>query len=345
MDVLATERHFVDHLAPVWDALPAQQRGRFLVDPQLVAHAASLGIEATPVERATRPLYPRPNFGGPPLLVASYGDIKVGRRMGYGPFVFIEHGAGQSYAGSRGASGRNGSYAGGEDREDVGLFLVPNQHSADRFGTVYPDARVEIVGSPRLDTLPAREAGPGPVVCISFHWNLYLCPETSSAFGEYRRVLGDLAARFTTIGHAHPRADWPRQLARQYAHFGIPFVAEFADVCRMADIYVCDNSSTIFEFAATGRPVVVLNSKAYRRNVDHGLRFWEAADVGLQVERPEDLVAAVESALEDAPARQRAREDALAIVYAHRSGAAQRAAQAIVAWSAVWETAAQVAVA
>lgn len=335
LDALGGEPQFIAHLAPVWKALPASVRGKFLVEPQLVQYASSLGVKATPQVRPPAiPTHPRPRFDGPPALVASYGDMKVGRRLGYGPFVFIEHGAGQSYDGDRSNQRRSGSYAGGPDREDVGLFLVPNEHSAGKWRDAYPEARVELVGSPRLDSLPKRQKGPGPVIAISFHWDtpMALGPEAGNALGEYLPVLPDLAQRFTVIGHAHPKGDWPQRMQRYYERAGIEFVPDFADVCRRADLYVCDNSSTIFEFAATGRPVVVLNSRYYRRDVNHGLRFWEAATVGMQVDRPADLIPTVEAALLDPPEQQEARKAALDIVYPIRRGGAKLAVAAIRDW-------------
>jgi hypothetical protein len=60
-------------------------------------------------------------------------------------------------------------------------------------------------------------------------------------------------------------------------------VASLREVQRRAAVYVCDNSSSMYEFAATGRPVVVLDLPegrikgiGYRRNINHGLRFWDA---------------------------------------------------------------------
>jgi hypothetical protein len=86
--------------------------------------------------------------------------------------------------------------------------------------------------------------------------------------------------------------------------------------------------------------VVVLNRPDYRRHVNHGLRFWDAADVGVQVDRPADLSDAVADALRDDPSRQAAREAALGLVYAYRQGAAKRAADAIMDWAGVVEEAA-----
>jgi len=334
MDALAFESHFLDHLAPVWRALPAELRGAFLVDESLVERAERLAIGAEGRSgreiRAAARRAPLASPGpGPAALVASYGDIKVGRRLGYRRFTFLEHGAGQSYEGDR-RHGRHGSYAGGEDREDVELFLVPNERTADRWRQAYPAARVAVVGSPRLETLPAREPDPDPrpVVALGFHWECTIIQETRSAFGWYRSVLPEIARRFRVIGHGHPRAaDW---LRRHYRRAGIEWVPEFEDVCRRADLFVCDNSSALFEFAATGRPVVVLNAPWYRRNVDHGLRFWEAAGVGRQVDRPEELAAAIAGALvlDD----QAARDAALRIVYTYRQGATERAASAVEEW-------------
>jgi hypothetical protein len=114
-----------------------------------------------------------------------------------------------------------------------------------------------------------------------------------------------LARRFTVIGHGHPRRS---ELASRYRRAGIEHVASFSEVCRRASIYVADNTSTLFEFAATGRPVVVLNARRYRRDVRHGLRFWDAAGVGPNVDRPRDLPDVVARALEDPPEFREKRE-------------------------------------
>jgi hypothetical protein len=337
IDFLAFEPQFLDHLVPVWHATPEYVRGSFRVAEELLPRALAKGIPAQP-ENAHRlrvsSLPPRAMAPeeGPKAMVASIGDTKIGRRLGYRNFAFMEHGAGQAYRG-RGALEDHPSYAGGIDREDTTLFLCPNDYSADLWRKAYPNALTSVIGCPKLDTLPAREPGPAPVVAISFHWPAFTAPEANTALGHYLSALTGLGKSYRTIGHAHPKGDWPDRMERLYKRSGIEFVPDFEDVCRRADVYVCDNSSTLFEFAATGRPVVVLNCPEYRKSAEHGLRFWEAADVGIQVEQPADLVEAIRTALEDHPIRQVAREKALDIVYAYRSGAAARAAAALEFWA------------
>jgi hypothetical protein len=338
IDVVACEPQFVDHAAPVWRALPSGIRGRFLVDGSLMARAEAKGIDAVEIDATVLRLRtppPKAEPGdGPMAFVVSIGDTKIARRLGYRRFVFMEHGAGQAYTAQPGINARNPSYAGGIDREDVGLFLVPNEYSAALWRAAYPESKVEIVGCPKLDDLPARNLdGPAPVVAISFHWPAFVAPEAGNALGTFLPVIGDLAKRFQVIGHAHPKGDWPARMEHYYRAAGIELVRDFDEVCRRADVYVCDNSSTLFEFASTGRPVVVMNDVSWRRNVHHGLRFWDAAHVGVNVDRADRLVDAVALALEDRAEQRAARSDALDIVYVYRTGAAERAAAAIGAWS------------
>lgn len=332
LDMFATEPQFADHLAAVWHALPLEARGDFIVPSSLRDRARARGI---PTAGATV------SDGTRPVLVAAYGDQKRARGMGRRAIAYIEHGAGQAYPGDR-RHPDHPSYAGGRDREDCGLFLVPNEYSAARWRAAYPAADVRAIGCPKLDSLPRLE-GPAGVVCVSFHWSAESAiQETRGTFTYYRNALDELARRFTLIGHGHPRAlDNPPRLRREYRRRDIPLVEDFEDVCRQASVYVCDNSSTLFEFAATDRPVVVLNEpvgripeRGYRRDVHHGLRFWEAAGVGINVWRPEDLAAAIDMAMADPPELQAGREAALDIVYARRTGAAAAAAAALLEWLA-----------
>jgi hypothetical protein len=225
IDFVACEPQFVDHAAPVWRALPSELRGRFLVDGELMARAEAKGIDAVEIDACVLRLRtppPKAEPGdGPTAFVVSIGDTKIARRLGYRRFVFMEHGAGQAYTAQPGINARNPSYAGGIDREDVGLFLVPNEYSAALWRAAYPEAKVEIVGCPKLDDLPARNLdGPAPVVAISFHWPAFVAPEAGNALGTFLPALGDLAKRYQVIGHAHPKGDWPERMERIYRAAG-----------------------------------------------------------------------------------------------------------------------------
>lgn len=258
-------------------------------------------------------------------LVAGYGDVVAAKRAGHRRIVLMQHGAGQSY------SNAHPNYPGGRRNDDVGLFLTPNAYSADLWRRAYPSASVAVVGCPKLDTLPTRSPKrPWPVVAFTFHFDLHMVPETQSAFAFYRDAIADVRSEFHVIGTAHPRR---HDLAYFYDKAGIEFVPDFRDVCRRADVLAFDNTSAGYEFASTGRPVVVMDSPTYRKDVHHGLRFWDAADVGVRVGAPSDLLPAIRRSLEHRPGDIAAREDALETVYTYRHGAAQRAADAIKEWA------------
>lgn len=310
IDFLASAPHYRDHLNAVAGALPSEARGEFIA----------------------------PRHEGPdnPVLVASFGDLKTAERMGRTRIAIMEHGAGQSYGGRGGM--QHGSYAGGLHRDAASLFLHPGPHPAERDRRAYPGARVEVVGSPHLDTLPKRKGKRGRVVAFTFHFNGPLCSETRTAYPHFFPFIAGLASKYELLGHGHPML-WDRgrpgqRLADRYRKAGIEPVRDFVEVCRRADVLIFDNTSAGFAFAATGRPVVVMNSPRYDRRVDHGLRFWEASDVGVNCDDPTRLADCIEEALADPPERKAAREAALDLVYAYRKGAAKRAADALMDWAA-----------
>lgn len=329
IDVLASQTHFVDHLAPVWAALPEEERGTFYY----IGHAQPRAVEGMVYAR-------KPPQSSGPTLVASSSDLLLSRRLGR-PSAIMEHGCGQSFGGDPRRGGTSPSYAGGRGR-DAQLFLHPGPHPAGRDRARYPNARVEIVGCPKLDSLPRkRSRSRVPVVAVSFHWDCHVSPETRSAFAQFCSQVGRLAKKDDTIrmiGHGHPRilgtAKEPLALARWYARQGIEILYSFEDVCRKADLYVNDASSTLFEFASTGRPVIAMNPDWYRRKINHGLRFWEASTVGVNIGPKDSLRDAISAALADPPEQQERREAALDLVYAYRKGSAERAAAALVDWAA-----------
>jgi hypothetical protein len=298
VDFFAGERHFVDHLLPVYMALPEEVRGEFII--------------------GSKPVNP-----GRLTVVSAFGDYKKVD----GPVIYIEHGVGFSFG--------NGhtSYAGSPQRDKVVLFLEVNEQTQRLNTATFPETKSVLVGSPKLDAWVAR--GPKPVVgkpnvAFSFHWDCRVVPETRSAFPIYKDELGRLLRfpnklSWTPLGHGHPRL-WPT-LEKFWRSCRVERVKEFNDVVTVADVYVADATSTLYEFAALDRPVVVLNAPFYRRNVNHGLRFWDHVP-GIQVDHPRDLQDAINDAISvDSFASERRK--AVEYAYPFLGESAPRAAAAI----------------
>lgn len=278
----------MDHLAPIWRALPDEYRGRFYARGRAYAHAHELGIEATPSVPRTDSI----------VVVASYEDY---RATGRASVVMVNHGVGQTYTGDA-RSADNPSYSGGRNRERVVLYLCPSHRDAQVNRRAYPGARSIVIGVPKLDpyhpAVPHEGPSDTPVIALSFHADVHVCPETRWAFSHYKDAIVDFvrSTEYAVIGHAHPRMH--AYMRKFWERIKVPFEPDFNKVLDHTSLYVCDNSSTIYEFASTGRPVVVLNAPWYRRNIHHGLRFW--SDIpGIQVDEPNQLVPAVEKGLCD----------------------------------------------
>lgn len=259
--VFAGFSHYADHLLPVWRALPPDCRGEFVAGSGHLTDR--LRCDGVPVRRRMPSLPP-----GDVVLVAGYNDL---RRVRHRRVALLDHGAGQTYP-----NVQNGSYVGAPGRGRVGLFLHPHLRTMLREQTAYPDADHVVVGSPRLDVLWERRQrylrGSRCRVAVSFHWPCELKPETGWAFPEWRDEVPRLVDHgFEVIGHGHPRA-W-RVLLPYWRGVSpsVDAVPDWASVVEQADVYVCDNSSTLFEAAAVGVPVLLLNGDGWP--TDGELRF------------------------------------------------------------------------
>jgi len=266
-----------------------------------------------------------------PVLVAGFVDVRALRRGR--KVALVEHGAGQTYVGVR-----DGSYAGGRGRDRVSLFLCPSVSVADVNRAAYPDATVEVVGCPRLDVLykARREYAQhrdGTRVAVSFHWGCGLVPEAGSGWDAFRADVTALVAdgRWQVLGHGHPRL-WSR-VERWWRRLGVEPVEDWLSVVRRADVFVCDNSSTMFEACAVGLPVVVLNAPHYRRDVEHGLRFWEHAGMGPQVEPGDGLDDALAVAESFRAERAEAAQAAYDVLPDGTGEATRRAVEVVVSWT------------
>lgn len=289
IDLACSHRHYLEHLLPVWRALPEAERGTIYLDRPLMGHIPG----SVPFDT----LGP----GGIPVLVAGFDDL---RNIGGRPVILMEHGTGQSYGGSS-DSARHPAYAGGDGRHGVCGFLEPNQQAADRDFERYPDAYVAVIGSPRLAALQAIPAPPPPddvpTVCVSFHWDCTISNESRSAWGHWSLGIEALAKNtdYKIIGHAHPRMF--KLLVPILREWGIEPVEDFQEVLRRAHVYCCDNSSSMFDFAALRGPSVVLDAPWYRPSIEHGLRFWDCAGIGPRILDRAALPGAIDSALAKQP--------------------------------------------
>lgn len=323
------DTHYLDHLRAVWCALPPGVRGTLWVGPQLRMHAFRLGLEARVVRQ------PPPTKV--PVLLAGWpakGWRAPGREI-----VLIEHGVGQPYLGVD-----HCAHPGGRGRDRIGLYLCPSEAVARRNLDAYPGARVAVVGAPHLDRWHAcnigrRDSTPGVAlrdrssIVVSWHFAAAVCPEAGTAWPHYGpAALTALADAFgdRLRGHAHPRL--LPQIRHFYDQAGIEVLDWFPDVLDHAAVYACDNSSSMFEAASIGIPVVAMNAPWYRRHVEHGLRFWSHVP-GPMVDDTDQLIATIDAVLADPELARPSGHAAAATGYVALDGhAADRAAQAVTAW-------------
>ena len=328
IDFLATQPQYIDHIAPVWDALAEDNIGNFYVPNSLIGHAQSrlkthlylFGYENNSLT----------TYGVNPILVAAYGDMKYCYRQNPERRIFMmEHGTGHGFGGAAYPNGKG-------DRDLVSLFLSPNKYTAEKIRQVRTTP-IEVIGTPKLDWIVNNEHvihrhNEPPIVCISFHHGTRRRnpPEAGSAFEHYNDYIAELKKNtaFRLVAHGHPLSrdrDIPF-----YESIDVPFIHDFVEVQRVCDLYINDLSSTLYEFAATGKPVVIMNAPWFRKDVYHGLRFWDYADIGNVVEQPEELPEAISNTLQyDLCSRRRQR--AVSELFPYMGVSAQRAA-GIIRW-------------
>ena len=309
VDALASEIHYIDHIAPVWHALNPNTRGRFRVTrAELIDHAATHNITAI-----VQPAKPRNH-----TIVASWGDY----RRTNGQVIYMEHGIGHTY------SNQHPSYAGAPGRDRATLFLNQHHLTETKNKNTYPNANHAIIGVPRLDNINIRPAE-GRTVAMSFHWECRVAPESRSAFEHYRHGLRQLRSQnYQLVGHAHPHKGWPEKLKGYYQRHGIPYIPNFKQVLEQADLYVIDNSSTGYEFAAAGRHVIHMNAPWYRKYINHGIRFWDHLP-GPMVDNYQELIVTIQEVLDNPDKYEKQRKAVVTELFPHLGNSAQVAAQAI----------------
>ncbi len=287
-----------------------------------------------------------------PIIVAAHSDMLfcAGR-----PIAYVEHGAGQTY--DRPVRG----YADGRERGPVGLFLATTERVGRLARELYPTAEVAVVGPARLDPwlrgrcgdrlCPCQDGDPchyedhpgtpamtrtnhdDPLVALAWHWPGSR-PEAGSAWLTFQTGLGDLSRTHRLLGHAHPRM--MATCRPVYERLGIEVVETSDEIFDRADVLCVDNSSIGWEALAIGLGIVWLNSPAYRKDLDIGLRFWDDATAsGPLVDTIAEWPAAITEAAAGDAYSAKQRRGVAERVWSHLDGrSGQRAADALVAWVA-----------
>lgn len=263
--LIASEPHYQDHIQPVWNLIPNELKREKSADL---------------------------------ILVGGYSDVKYNSAR---PYVYIEHGAGQSYTDpvdSRLFRTVQSYYSGGKGHTFCELFLCPNEEVAERWRSRYPNKLAVVVGSPRLDHWHLNNNPDEKTVAITFHWDALFTgiPETASGFNYYWQSLIPAIKNWksqgwTVLGHFHPRYPAVGEFwnSRDALDAGVE-PATARDVLDRASVLVADNTSMQAEFLSLGRKVVWLNIPQYRRDVHHDGRFWVWPKMGgVSIDSPSDM--------------------------------------------------------
>ena len=174
-----------------------------------------------------------------------------------------------------------------------------------------------------------------PLVVFTFHPSYAVAqqiPELRSAFEHYRSAIPETVEALRSegvdvVGHWHPRSPGTRNFWRS---IGVQAVEDWNALLGRLTVLVADNTSALPEAMAVGASAVFLNTPDYRRNVEHGGRFWAWPRGGFSCDDPADLSATVLRALDGPPPEA---QDVALSIYGPLGGAAERAAEAVRAWA------------
>lgn len=268
--VVARAPHLAEHIDPIWLKLPESMRGERLVDTHTRA--------------------PKYWDHRDVVMVASYPDIFCAERY---RVVYVEHGAGQKYEIPNDKMGAADYYHGGKHPECVIGYIGPRQSVIDAWGRPGFAA-----GAPICD--PYQLFAPERVAAITFHYQpsaARYVPEMGSAFQHYEPHMGRIvealrADGWEVLGHRHPRFNhlrgyWERE-------HGIR-EASVEEVRSRASLLIADNTSLMYEMSYLWRAVIALNAPWYRRDVEHGQRFWSQIP-GVLVDDADQLIEVIPNA-------------------------------------------------
>jgi hypothetical protein len=327
IDFFARQAYYLDHLAPLWNALDPSLRGEFYLNDPCLEHARQILPKDTPIHA-----YLEGNdCGAGPIVTCAYGDAFRAVEWNEGrPVILFEHGVGLTFGKAAYADGLG-------QRIGMAMFPVPNQHTLDRVNPELRDRPHPIVGMPKLDKWAGEFSKPHLMprdprqvtIAVSFHHGSAMSrpAEVGSAIDHYIGYLPELAKHFKLLVHSHPiTAGGMADVCRSE---NLEFEPDFQEVMRRADIYMNDCSSTLYEFLVTGKPVIILNAPWFDRNSKWGIRFWEYSDVGPQVDYPEQLLDVVGQMIANPDALRPCRSRAVSDLFPYLGKSASRAVSEI----------------
>jgi hypothetical protein len=239
-------RHYLDHLIPVWFALPPEERGVFYVTQDIAEHARMKGLEPAVYANKREIIAGMQRSRERNLTVVCGHAEPSWLDYTQRPNAIMMHGVGFTFDPKH----SHVSYPGTKlFRSNTRLMLATNEEIAEIERESNPQIRVDVVGCPKLDFWHKRKHKPHkkPVIALAWHWRCKVSPDSDTLWDEYRDAIPELAKHYKLLGHGHPRII--DELIPQYEAFGVEVVRDLDEVFSRADLMVADATST----STTGR--------------------------------------------------------------------------------------------
>lgn len=328
IDYYCPQKNYLEHAMPTWLAMPDEMRGTIYIESKMAQHAKELYGDIPNVYVYLSVSELKHHLATKNRYMVCFAYHNCVQLSNFRKMILAEHGCGLTY------DYPNSQYAGwvrNYDPQHMAHFLTTNKLLDQAHAQKNTGIPSTIVGMPVMDKYDKQKfkRNSKPVIAISCHWDCDHIPETRSSFSFFKQAFVELSRHYKVIGHAHPQ--YQKVMFPFWKKHGIEIVETFDEVLERADVYVCDNSSTIFQFAYVDKPVVLLNPPWYRTYFTHSFnpRFWSHADIGVNVFDPYDLLPAIEKAVQDDSTQKKARKRAVEDVFANKGHATQAFIKAI----------------
>lgn len=224
----------------------------------------------------------REGFGDLTLCAARYDAETV-----LGPVVLVEHGAGQTYqvSGQTVDAGTIGKFS--SPLTNVVLYVGPNQRLCDLYRTWLPNALM-VVASPIIEWMRTIPRIP-KLVTFAVHWPSPLATAVAEAGTSWPSSAWICKELKPDLIHAHPRIQHRIRRDMKQRKLTGSFVEDWDDVWPRTRLLVVDNSSILWEAAAVGIDVALIQPASWIGR--HGLRFGIEADplVRVTVENAQEV--------------------------------------------------------